>query len=169
MDKYTQLVNTVLKNVQLNEYGNVMGSSAEEFEPTEKHGDIESALSMHLGGKNRRSYIRAGKCVITGKDAGPFRDEVSKREYEISGIGQKMQDRIFGSEDEDVSVEDNESLKKLGLTDEQLNAVAVAGKMATKAGGLGAAGLTQNKMNAAYGKLMRKIAKKVDDVAKAIK
>ena len=41
--------------------------------------------------------------------------------------------------------------------------------MATKAGGLGAAGLTQNRMNAAYGRLMRKIAKKVDNVAKAIK
>ncbi len=31
------------------------------------------------------------------------------------------------------------------------------------------AALTQNKMNAAYGKLMRKVAKKVDNVAKAIK
>jgi hypothetical protein len=29
--------------------------------------------------------------------------------------------------------------------------------------------LTQNKMNNAYGKLMRKVAKKVDTVAKAIK
>ena len=73
MDKYTQFANKILM-----EYGTVMGSSAEEFEPTQKHGDIEMQLTKMLGGKDRRSYIRAGKCVMTGKDAGPFRDELSE-------------------------------------------------------------------------------------------
>jgi|TARA_R100000479_G_C6396766_1_gene207404 hypothetical protein len=73
--------------------------SDEEF--TEKSGEVESMLTKMLGGKNRRAYIAAGKCVMTGKDAGPFRDELSKREYMISGIGQEAQDEIFGAEDDE--------------------------------------------------------------------
>ena len=173
MDKYTQLVNSILKETQLNEYGTVMASSAEEMEPTEKSSGVESILAKISGGKNRRSYIQAGKCIITGEDAGPFRDELSEREYQISGIGQKMQDKLFDSDEEKVdgaaAVEDDEGLKQLGLSKDDINAIAVAGKLATKAGGVGMAALTQNKMNAAYGKLMRKVAKKVDNVAKAIK
>lgn len=70
--------------------------SDEEF--TEKSGEVESMLTKMLGGKNRRAYIAAGKCVITGEDAGPFRDELSKREYMISGMGQEAQDEIFGKD-----------------------------------------------------------------------
>ena len=65
------------------------------YVPTEKSANIESALTDVNGGKNRRAYILAGKCIITGEDAGPFRDEISKREYEISGMGQKAQDEFF--------------------------------------------------------------------------
>jgi hypothetical protein len=65
------------------------------YVPTEKSPAIESALTDINGGKNRRAYILAGKCIITGEDAGPFRDEISKREYEISGMGQKAQDEFF--------------------------------------------------------------------------
>ena len=73
--------------------------SDEEF--TEKSGQIESMLTQLLGGKNRRAYIAAGKCVMTGKDAGPFRDELSKREYMISGMGQEAQDEIFGRDNDE--------------------------------------------------------------------
>ena len=66
------------------------------FNPTEKSANVESALTDINGGKNRRSYILAGKCIITGEDAGPFRDELSEREYQISGMGQKAQDQMFG-------------------------------------------------------------------------
>jgi hypothetical protein len=65
------------------------------YVPSEKSAVIESALTDINGGKNRRAYILAGKCIITGEDAGPFRDEISKREYEISGMGQKAQDEFF--------------------------------------------------------------------------
>lgn len=65
------------------------------YNPTEKSADIESAITSINGGKNRRAYILAGKCIITGEDAGPFRDELSKREYEISGMGQKAQDEFW--------------------------------------------------------------------------
>lgn len=68
------------------------------YTPTEKSADVESVLSSINGGKNRRAYILAGKCIINGEDAGPFRDEVSKREYEISGMGQKAQDKMWGVE-----------------------------------------------------------------------
>lgn len=71
--------------------------------------------------------------------------------------------------DEEAHIEDDEGLKKLGLTPDDINAVEVAKKLSTKAGGLGAAALTQNRMNAAYGQLMRKVAGKVSKVAKAIK
>lgn len=67
----------------------------EVFNPSEKSPAIESALTDINGGKNRRAYILAGKCIITGEDAGPFRDELSKREYEISGMGQKAQDEFW--------------------------------------------------------------------------
>ena len=67
----------------------------EVYNPTEKSAEVESAISSINGGKNRRAYILAGKCIITGEDAGPFRDEVSKREYEISGMGQKAQDAFW--------------------------------------------------------------------------
>ncbi len=170
MDKYTKLVNSILKSTQLNEYGPVMATS-EDDEPTVKSSGVESALTQMSGGKNRRAYILAGKCILTGEDAGPFRDEISEREYKISGIGQKMQDKLFDSDEEKVDAiahEDDEGLKALGLDDDQLNAVAVAGKLATKAGGLGTAKLTQNKMNAAYGKLMSKVADKVKAVADKI-
>ena len=69
---------------------------ASEYTPTEKSSVVESAISS-IFGKNRRSYILAGKCIITGEDAGPFRDELSKKEYQISGMGQKAQDEIWGN------------------------------------------------------------------------
>lgn len=68
---------------------------ASEYTPTEKSSIVESAISSILG-RDRRSYILAGKCIITGEDAGPFRDKLSEKEYQISGMGQKAQDQIFG-------------------------------------------------------------------------
>ena len=69
---------------------------ASEYTPTEKSSIVESAISSILG-KDRRSYILAGKCIITDEDAGPFRDELSEKEYQISGLGQKAQDEIWGN------------------------------------------------------------------------
>ena len=50
MDKYTQFANKILM-----EYGTPIepiASSAEELEPTQKHGDVEMALTKMLGGKD---------------------------------------------------------------------------------------------------------------------
>ena len=161
MDKFTQFANKVLM-----EYGTVMGSSAEEMEPTQKHGDIEMQLTKMLGGKDRRSYIRAGKCVMTGQDAGPFRDELSKREYMISGLGQEAQDMIFKDEDNEKAkhVEDNE----INATDlKTLETVkALAGGKAK--GGLNPFNRPEREIQKAYGQMLSKVAKQVNDVAKKI-
>lgn len=39
--------------------------------------------------------IRGGKCPFCREDIGEFKDEISKREYEISGLCQKCQDQSF--------------------------------------------------------------------------
>ncbi len=161
MDKFTQFANKVLM-----EYGTVMGSSAEEMEPTQKHGDIEMQLTKMLGGRDRRSYIRAGKCVMTGQDAGPFRDELSEREYMISGLGQEAQDMIFKDEDNEKAkhVEDNE----INATDlKTLETVkALAGGKAK--GGLNPCNRPERAIQKAYGQMLNKVAKQVKDVAKKI-
>ena len=38
----------------------------------------------------------AGKCPTCEKLVGQFRDELSKREFEISGMCQECQDNVFG-------------------------------------------------------------------------
>lgn len=53
-------------------------------------------LSLSLFGRSR-SLAKAGKgCVSCGKSATTFRDELSRREYEISGLCQDCQDQVFG-------------------------------------------------------------------------
>jgi hypothetical protein len=107
------------------------------------------------------NYTKLANSIL--RESSPtFSLETKTEEEEIRSL-----DGFFS--DEEAYVEDDEGLKKLGLTDADINAVNVAQKLATKAGGVGTAMLTQNKMNNAYGKLMRKVAKKVDTVAKAIK
>ena len=151
MDKYTETANKILV-----EYGTVMGSSAEEFEPTEKSADIESSLTQMSGGKNRRAYIRAGKCIITGKDAGPFRDELSRREYEISGIGQEMQDKIFDSAEDQESAISPEDLKTIETVK------ALAGGKAK--GGLNPFDNPEKEIQKAYGNILKQVAAKIKGI-----
>ena len=124
MDKFTQLANEYLKE-----------NMSKEFTPTQKSADIESLLTKFSGGKNRRAYILAGKCIITNDDAGPFRDELSKKEYEISGIGQKAQDIIFRDDEEESCIEDQETETELEdplkdpKTKQGLEAIKLAAKL----------------------------------------
>tara|TARA_A100000172_G_C3028886_1_gene105880 strand:- start:28 stop:525 length:498 start_codon:yes stop_codon:yes gene_type:complete len=165
MDKFTQFANKILY-----EYGTPIQSvatSAEEMEPTQKHGDIEMQLTKMLGGKDRRSYIRAGKCVMTGEDAGPFRDELSEREYMISGLGQEAQDRIFDAEDNQQKAKHVED-QEINATDlKTLETVkALAGGKAK--GGLNPFNQPEKAIQKAYGKMLKKVAKQVNVVAKKI-
>lgn len=64
-------------------------------EATKKAEGIESLLS-EITGKDRVGTIKNDKCVMCGGDASEFKDELSKKEYRISGMCQKCQDDFFG-------------------------------------------------------------------------
>ena len=69
--------------------------------PSEKSPEIDLFLTSISG---RSFAIRADICIAPpfgcGGEANEFRDEISKREYTISGMCQKCQDKVFGSGDE---------------------------------------------------------------------
>ncbi len=54
-------------------------------------------------------HVRTEKsCPLCGKPPGEFKDELSKREFDISGMCQECQDKAFsGEEDEDPGSDDN--------------------------------------------------------------
>lgn len=58
---------------------------------------IDSVLEIVNGkGKGRRESITTDMCVFCNNPATEFKDELSKREYRISGLCQKCQDEVFG-------------------------------------------------------------------------
>lgn len=70
--------------------------------PTHKSYSLEKALSAFLGA-DRSETIRSNRCIPApigcGREINPeteFRDEISRREYTISGMCQKCQDKVFG-------------------------------------------------------------------------
>ena len=71
------------------------------MKPTKKHPDIERFLDTISG---RTGSIEAELCIAPplgcGKPAGNFRDGKSLEEYTISGLCQKCQDDLFGTEEE---------------------------------------------------------------------
>jgi len=65
---------------------------------TEKSPQIETLLS-DLFGVNRRQTIESDTCVSCKGEAKEFRDEISRREYFISGFCQTCQDLVFNEND----------------------------------------------------------------------
>jgi len=66
-------------------------------EPTKKAPEIERLIdAFNSSGRKRVDSIRADICSWCGKPATDFRDELSKREYTISGFCQECQDKTFG-------------------------------------------------------------------------
>lgn len=67
-------------------------------QPSEKAPALETFLNALLGG-NRQESIRSDRCVPApigcGGPADQFKDDVSVREYEISGLCQACQDSVF--------------------------------------------------------------------------
>ena len=53
-------------------------------------------IAEHAFGRNRSLAIAGKGCVNCGKPAGEFRDEISRREFNISGLCQTCQDLFFG-------------------------------------------------------------------------
>ena len=67
----------------------------EEMEATKKALPIDEFITA-MTGKDRKATVRAGGCMTCGGAAVEFRDELSVREYRISGMCQKCQDSVFG-------------------------------------------------------------------------
>ena len=57
--------------------------------------------AMKLFGRSRMLAIAGKGCVKCGESAVDFRDEISKKEFGISGFCQACQDDIFGGPNED--------------------------------------------------------------------
>ena len=73
------------------------------MEPTNKSNPIESMLTSVFG-VDRVQTITEGHCAscdTTGIIATSFRDDLSRKEYAISGMCQSCQDDIFGVGDPD--------------------------------------------------------------------
>jgi hypothetical protein len=72
-------------------------------EPTVKDPAIETVL-RNLSGSSRPTAIRNNECVwckVKFEDVDThFRDALSKKEYNISGMCQSCQDKTFGVSDE---------------------------------------------------------------------
>jgi len=65
--------------------------------PVEKPAALD-ALLERLTGVDRSTMIRLGGCVFCGAivEADDFEDDLSRKEYTISGMCQKCQDHAFG-------------------------------------------------------------------------
>lgn len=68
--------------------------------PSKKSPEVEKALK-DVFGVDRQESIQANTCIAPpigcGKPITTFRDEVSRREFTISGLCQDCQDKIFGA------------------------------------------------------------------------
>ena len=63
-------------------------------EPTSKAPLIDLMLS-NLAGKSREIQLASELCMLCNGNANTFRDDISKREYAISGMCQVGQDQVF--------------------------------------------------------------------------
>ncbi len=62
--------------------------------PSDKVPEIDEMI-QEVFGIDRVKSIKENKCVFCGRDATEFRDELSKKEFSISGICQSCQDSIW--------------------------------------------------------------------------
>ena len=65
---------------------------------TNKDSYIESLLTA-ISGRDRVQCIAERSCTCCGSAAYYFEDELSKKEYTISGMCQNCQNVVFGNED----------------------------------------------------------------------
>ena len=72
-------------------------------EQTKKSEELEQVIK-DMFGVDRRDLIRQGVCVAPPIGCGrenieeEFRNEISRREYTISGLCQRCQDEVFGED-----------------------------------------------------------------------
>ena len=63
---------------------------------------INKHLAEFLFGEQPSEALKKNTCVMCKKNITGFRDEVSKKEYEISALCQACQDSIFEDESEEL-------------------------------------------------------------------
>jgi hypothetical protein len=102
----------------------------DRIEPSYKAPEIDALLKeIIFNGKDRVEVIASGDCLTCDEardlKATSFRDDVSRKEYAISGMCQSCQDDVFGHEDEepvdpwDDHYADDDALGSAGMgTDE---------------------------------------------------
>ena len=56
---------------------------------------------LHTLQPTRSTAMAQGKCVVCGGDASTFKDDISAKEYTISGLCQECQDIAFAPYDEE--------------------------------------------------------------------
>ena len=72
------------------------------MDPTYKDSTIDNFIFSMMG-RDRTATIAAGECVTCdskGNNAKSFSDDLSRKEYQISGMCQKCQDDFFGTSEE---------------------------------------------------------------------
>ena len=60
---------------------------------------LKEEMAFQLFGRSRTLALAGNQCVKCGESATDFRDELSQKEYGISGFCQSCQDGVFGVED----------------------------------------------------------------------
>lgn len=63
--------------------------------PSEKSPQMEQFLETFMG---RSTAILLDYCAFCRKPAENFRDELSRKEYTISGLCERCQDEVFGDD-----------------------------------------------------------------------
>jgi len=71
--------------------------------------ELETFLNDFLN-VNRVDTIKDDKCVSCENIAMLFRDDISKKEYTISGLCQDCQDSVFGIDEDDIETENDGSI-----------------------------------------------------------
>ena len=63
--------------------------------------NFKDDLALNLFGRSRNLAVAGKSCVSCGKPATDFRDELSRKEFGISGLCQRCQDEFFAEPLED--------------------------------------------------------------------
>lgn len=63
--------------------------------------NFKDDLALNLFGRSRTLAVAGKSCVSCGKPATDFRDELSRKEFGISGLCQRCQDEFFAEPLED--------------------------------------------------------------------
>ena len=76
-------------------------NTQDPFSATPKHPVIDALLTS-ITGRNRQECVDSLTCATCGGDClkHAFRDPLSWKEFQISGMCQKCQDSVFGGEEE---------------------------------------------------------------------